>query len=115
MFALPSIEGEIIGHTLEFNCSTSEEPLGKTVEIVVNDRSQFSLVYFNTSCIHQHVLCKPNDCSCTSNWFRWKMAVQTETIILKVQCLMRFPENKRKTVKATIAFNGSCEYIQIKI
>lgn len=108
---IPYIEGRITGQILEFNCSTGQKPLGQTVEIVANDRSQFTMAHFNTSCIRKHVECTPNECACTSNWFQWKTTMQNPSILLKVQCLMRFPDNKRETVKATIAFNGSCEYI----
>ncbi|CAC5355053.1 unnamed protein product [Mytilus coruscus] len=103
----PSIEGELAGQILEFNCSTSHKPFGQTVEIVANEKSLFTLAHFNTTCFQKNVACKPDKCSCTSNWFQWEMEIQNPTIILKVQCLMRYPENKREIVNATIAFNGS--------
>lgn len=104
---LPRLEGGQTGQILDFNCSTSQEPFGNTVEIVTNGQSIFTLAHFNSTCIRKHVVCKPNDCSCSSNWFEWKMAIQKPTTILKVQCLMRLKANNRTTVKATIAFNGS--------
>lgn len=106
---VPHLEGGITGNTLDFNCSTSQKPLSEVVEIVVNGKSKFQLAHSNTTCNRKRTRCKPNDCSCTANWFQWKMTIQDPTVILKVQCLMRFEENIKTIVKANILFNGSCE------
>lgn len=94
-----------IDNLYTLSCSTCDTVDGRSVEFLVNDKSEDSVRYVDNKCYHRNKMCLENRCSCSSNEFNWTFDANNKPEIHNFTCKAEFQDferNCRKTQMITL-------------